>query len=539
LPFVKFETLGFLHLKNKIALFILVLGLSSCNWFAEKPLIATKLSEHFKNDLYESFDTAAYKPVFLQLLAEHEKKMLNPKVIKAFYEHNEYLPILVTKFFEDGQLDSLSAKIAASKADGFNPSIFFQQEISSNLNKFKENKFENIDEVYQVVAQLELNSALALNKYINFMRYGAINPHNFLDRFYIRVERPDSLSMDSVLNTLSVKDILLSAQPKHRNYLLLKNYLAEMRKQGLDEEGDLAKLIKVNMERFRWRLPQVTDELVEVNIPDFSLTWFRDTDTLTTMKVCVGAKREADYLNKRKAYMVSGHIEDKPKNHETPQLFSVFSAIQVNPIWNIPVSIAQREIYMMAKKDPYYLSNNNIAVYYKGQRIADPDTINWETYSPQKLPFRFKQEAGEGNALGKFKFVFDNSASIYLHDTNNKYAFKFANRAISHGCIRVENPLRFAELMVRDKRQYDKLRMEVDLPPLDTTKQAMYIKKQAQKADSVNVFKLKPTWFSPRKNIGVYIAYYTAWIDGNGQLQKRNDVYGQDPIIWQALKRYL
>lgn len=510
---------------------------SACNWFKEKPEIAVVLSEHFDNKLYDKFDTAAYLPIFKAKLEQQRKDFLNPKLITAYYVKNEYLPKLVTKFYTKGQLDTLKSFVAQSKADGFNPEIFNLSAYEKQLQTLNRNQFKSIDEVYDLIADLELNTAHILNKYTNFMGYGSINPRNFFNRFYIPVKRPDSLKMDSVLHTDNIVATLKSVQPTSKSYLQLKQALANFSESRGD--GAAINIIKMNLERMRWRLPKETEELVVVNIPDFTLTWFKQNDTLAHMNVCVGGKREAAYAEKMKVFLKSGRLDDKPKNHETPQLFSIFNAIQVNPIWNIPVSIAKSEIYWMARKDPYYLSNNNIKVYYKGKVVNDPDTINWNKYPREKLPFSFKQGSGEGNALGKFKFVFDNSSSIYLHDTNNKYGFKLANRAISHGCVRIEQPLKFAELMVKDKYQYDNLRMDVDLPPIDTTKNEIFQKKLAKKTDTLNIFKLKPTWYSPRKNIGVFIAYYTAWADDKGGVQFRPDVYSYDPILWEAIKRYM
>jgi len=528
----------FSNLRKTLPFLALVCVLSACNWFKEKPEIATVLTEHFNNKLYNKFDTAAYKPIFKAKLEEQRKGFLNPKLITAFYQKNDYLPHFVTKFYVNGQLDSLKNFLAQSNTDGFNPEIFNYTAYEKQLQTLNRNEFKSIDEVYKLIADLELNTAYALNKYTNFMGYGSINPRNFFNRFYIPVKRPDSLKMDSVLNTDDIVAELKKVQPVEQSYMALKKALAHYGNNS-DNEAPEVKTIKMNLERMRWRLPMQTEELVVVNIPDFTLTWFRQADTLAHMKVCVGEKREAAYAEKMKAYLKSGSLDDKPKNHETPQLFSVFNAIQVNPIWNIPVSIAKSEIYWMARKDPYYLSNNNIKVYYKGNLVSDPDTIDWNKYPREKLPFQFKQGSGEGNALGKFKFVFDNSSSIYLHDTNNKYGFKLAKRAISHGCVRIEDPLKFAELMIRDKYQYDKLRMEVDLPPIDTTKNEIFKKKLAKKTDTLNIFQLKPTWFAPRKSIGVYIAYYTAWADNSGKVQFRPDVYEYDPILWEAIKRYM
>ena len=184
------------------------------------------------------------------------------------------------------------------------------------------------------------------------------------------------------------------------------------------------------------------------------------------------------------------------------------------------------------------MSNSNIKVYYKGKVVSDPDTIQWNRYSREKLPFQFKQGSGDNNALGKFKFVFDNSSSIYLHDTNNKSGFKLKNRAISHGCVRIEKPLQFAELMVQSKNQYDDLRMEVNLLPIDSNKMGQYRKKLAKRIDTISAFKLKPSWFSTRKNVAIVIDYYTAWA-ANGKVEYRPDVYDYDDTLWEAIKKYM
>ncbi|RZL46455.1 MAG: L,D-transpeptidase [Pedobacter sp.] len=524
---------------KKSLLFILIcLFFSSCEWFKDKPEIAIVLAKHFDNKLYNKFDTAFYNPIFSKKLDELSSSLSNPKTTRAFYTAHENNPLLLTRFYANGGLDSLKSYIERSKADGFNPEIFKIKELSDLLAILDANKFKSISEVYPLIAELELKSADALLRYTTFIKYGSINPRKIFNRYYINVLRPDSLKMDSLLNTSDIVSSLQKVQPKSKSYLDLKAMLAFYR-DSIGNDNDLAiQKIKLNMERLRWQLPIKTDEVVAVNIPDFSLTWLNKNDTLTHMNVCVGGKREATYKEKMKLFLKSGNLDDKPKNHETPQLVSVFNAIQVNPVWNIPVSIAQSEIYWMARKDPYYLSNSNIKVYYKGKQVYDPDTIQWNKYSREKLPFTFKQGSGEGNALGKFKFIFENSSSIYLHDTNNKYGFKLANRAISHGCVRIEKPLKFAELMVRNKYQYDDLRMEVNLPPVDSNRNARYQKILAKKADTLRRFQLKPSWFATRKNVAVVIGYYTAWAE-NGKVEFRPDVYEYDGILWDAIKKYM
>lgn len=508
-----------------------VLFISACGWFKSPPEIGKVLSEHFKNKMYKDFDTVAYDSIFVKTMDSLSGKFINPKTIKAFYNNNFNEPKLVTRFYIDGELDSLVSYLNESEVHGFNPKIFKGDEITDLLELLTANKFKKVEESYPVIAKLELLSANAYLNYTNYLKYGVVNPRNIFSRYYIKVGRPDSAGMLQLLDSKNLVDNLKSAQPKSPQYKALQSAY-------LSANSDAEKrILLLNMERFRWQMPATGDNYVQVNIPDFRLTWLDNLDTVISMKVCVGGKRENGYEDKLKAFAKSGNLDDKPKNHETPLLFSKINSIQANPIWNIPVSIAQSEIYWMARKDPFYLSNSNIKVYYKDKLIGEPDTINWNRYSRDKLPFKFKQGSGGGNALGKFKFIFDNSSSIYLHDTNNKNGFNLTNRAISHGCVRIEKPLEFAELLVKDSYTYDKLRAEVDLPPIDSTHVKWYKKRMAQKADTLKTFQLKPAWFAPKDPVPLIITYITAWVQ-NDRVEYRPDVYGMDEKLWAAMKKY-
>jgi len=508
-----------------------VLFISACGWFKSPPEIGKVLSEHFKNKIYKDFDTVAYDSIFVKTMDSLSGNFINPKTIKAFYSHNYNQPKLVSRFYINGELDSLVVYLNESGAHGFNPKIFKGDEISDLLEVLTANKFKKVEESYPVIAKLELLSANAYLNYTNYLKYGVVNPRNIFSRYYIKVGRPDSTGMVKLLEGNNLVENLKSAQPKSTQYKALQSaYLSA------NSEAE-KRILLLNMERFRWQMPATGDNYVQVNIPDFRLTWLDNLDTVISMKVCVGGKRENGYEEKLKAFAKSGNLDDKPKNHETPLLFSKINSIQANPIWNIPVSIAQSEIYWMARKDPFYLSNSNIKVYYKDKLIGEPDTINWNRYSRDKLPFKFKQGSGGGNALGKFKFIFDNSSSIYLHDTNNKNGFNLSNRAISHGCVRIEKPLEFAELLVKDTYTYDKLRAEVDLPPIDSTHVKWYKKRLAQKADTLKTFQLKPAWFAPKNPVPLIITYITAWAQ-NDKIEYRTDVYGMDEKLWAAMKKY-
>lgn len=528
-----------IHLLKKILLAstVFVLLLSSCKWFRQTPEIGLLLEKRFKNKLYKDFDTAAYNKVFTEHFYSVSKELPNLKILKAFYQAENQHPVWIQKFYFNGELDSLNSYISRSKVHGYNPKIFNSEKLDSLLKTLGANQFKDISEVYPIIADLELTATESAIKYYNFVNFGSLNPRKLFTRYYIPVKRPDSTSMMGVLNTMNLTSLLTEIQPTTETYTVLQKALTNYELLPSKDPHAIMTVL-VNMERQRWKLPELGDEYVEVNIPDFSLTWFNKKDTLSHMNVCVGGKRENDYAVKLQQFLKTKNLDDKPKNHETPILYSKFNAIQVNPIWNIPISIARSEIYYMARRDPYYLSNNNIKVYYRGREILDPDTIQWDKYSREKLPFQFKQGSGDRNALGKFKFIFDNNSNIYLHDTNNKTAFKYSNRAISHGCVRVERPLEFAENLIKDKEEYDILRMEVNLPPVDTINMQRYKRKLAKKADTVNTFELKPKWFGVKKQIPIMINYLTAWAQ-NGVLQIRPDVYQLDETLYDAMRKFM
>ncbi|WP_432708302.1 L,D-transpeptidase family protein [Pedobacter sp.] len=501
-------------MKHKLYL-ILFLGLilQACHWNRDIPETGLILSEHFKNKLYKEFDTVTYRQVFQERLEASRRKLSNPNTLESFYVIHQFAPQLVNVHYVNGGLDTLISYLERSGAHGYNPENFDYQRLITLKSTLDSNKFEKIEELYPVLADLEITAAEALMKYHSMVFYGSLNPGKLLNRYFMPVRRPDSVRLTQVLQSQDLSVILKEIQPKSADYIAFQQELKKYK--ASDTTNKRLRTILVNMERLRWKIPQKGAEYVEVNIPDFTLHWFKDGDTLSHMKVVVGK------------------VE-----HATPVMYSKLSSIQVNPIWNIPSSIAKNEIYVHASRDPYYLSNNNMNVYYKGQLVANPDTIQWSRYSKTNLPFQFKQGAGGGNALGKFKFIFKNGSSIYLHDTNSKSGFSKPYRALSHGCVRVERPLEFAEHLVKDKSRYDQLRMEVNMAPLDTTKMKVYHAKMAQKTDSASSYTLKPTWFSAKPQVPLYINYTTAWWD-KGVLQTRPDVYGMDQELWQKLRRYL
>lgn len=290
--------------------------------------------------------------------------------------------------------------------------------------------------------------------------------------------------------------------------------------------------IAVNLERLRWTTYRDSLNYVLVNIPDFNLYAYKEGKLETTIKVCVGKKREKNYDKKLAVYKQTKKWIHLPKNFETPQVYSRIFLIVTNPKWNVPSSIAKNETYYEAIKDSNYLSDKKFKVFMNGE-LVDHSSIDWKKYSPSTLPFAFVQDPGWANALGKIKFMFYNKYAIYLHDTPTRAPFSASDRAVSHGCIRVEKPLQLAQFITDLTKNVtlDDIKIELNIKPDNKEKMDKYISR-------INSFGGNPKTkeLNLDRSIPVYVDYITAWVDDYDKLQFRLDVYEKDKILSEALK---
>ena len=184
----------------------------------------------------------------------------------------------------------------------------------------------------------------------------------------------------------------------------------------------------------------------------------------------------------------------------------------IYPYWNVPYSIAWKEILPMVQKDTSYLRRKGFeCVDYKG-RVMDISKMKWKKYSKDYLPFKFRQRIGGDNSLGICKFNFHNKYGIYMHDTNSKKYFKTFYRYQRHGCIRLEEFIKTAKFLIRD----DTLRI-----PYDTLMDYFLTTTQRQ--------------ISIRKPVPIYIKYYTVRADDSTGLHMYIDIYKRDEKMMQLL----
>lgn len=467
-----------------------------------------------KNKVFKSVEEDAFIAVFKETLAEKRSTLRNPKLITAFYESNNYDPVLITRNLPDDQLKQFSAYLAKSNDHGLNPEVFNAGTFDALLKKiYEKDAVKTVEDAYKVIAELELTTANALIDYSNALTYGLISPRKIYASYYTETKRPDSVSMMQVFKVTDLKSYLDSIQPKSTQYQALQTALKSgAAAPGLTQE-QTAMQIKVNLERLRWKNRNDDKKFVIVNIPDYRLDVFENGKSILDMKVCVGEGRELKASDQLKEYDETGIKKDRPFSRETPQLGSLIHSVQVNPVWNIPQSIATNEISKHAAADRYYLANNNIDVYQNGKVIEDPETIDWSNEANAKQ-YSFKQRPGDDNSLGKIKFLFKNDVSVYLHDTPAKAAFDRSMRAVSHGCVRVEKPLELAHALFGDGKKYEQIKSDMQLT-------------ENQQARDIAL---------PNK-VPVYLTYFTCWNGDNNKLQFRKDVYGLDVVLYSYLQK--
>lgn len=247
----------------------------------------------------------------------------------------------------------------------------------------------------------------------------------------------------------------------------------------------------LNMERRRWMPDDPGETYVFVNLADFVLKLVDGPRTILDTRVIVG----------------------KPY-HRTPVFSDVMRYIVINPYWTVPPSIAKKEMLPKLREDPNYLVDRNIKVFAGWNASAsevDSRSIDWRKVTPRQFNYKLRQEPGPDNALGHLKFMFPNRFNIYLHDTPSRNLFERTVRSFSHGCIRVQNPVRLAAVLLRDQPGWSETEIEAAIATGERR--------------TVNL----PT------PLPVHLTYLTAWVNKDRSVHFRDDIYGRDERLSRAL----
>ena len=332
-----------------------------------------------------------------------------------------------------------------------------------NLEKARENFFNNYD---------------SSETKVKIPNYRQKEEFNFWIRKYL-VYKKILNSKDTLNDTLVSKSI-----KKFQNYHGLNpdGIVGPKTYAALKIPGKvLYRKMIINMER--WKSDRIEDSCyILINIPSFTLSVINKNKVDLKFKVIVGLP-----------------------SWKTPVVSSKVSSVIFNPYWYVPQSIAVKEVIHDIKNDHDYLTRNNFRVINHKNQIIDPRNIDWNKVSAYNFNYTLRQEPGIANSLGIVKFIFPSPYSIYMHDTPSKQLFENENRALSHGCIRLEKPMELLAYLHENKF-------------LSTDMDSIQVLIQGYKNYRVAL----------NKTIPIYIGYYTCEADAQGNLFFYDDIYRKD-----------
>jgi murein L,D-transpeptidase YcbB/YkuD len=250
--------------------------------------------------------------------------------------------------------------------------------------------------------------------------------------------------------------------------------------------------IELNLERWRWLPREPGARHIRVNVPQFDLAVIEGREEVLRMRVVVGR-----------------HYR------RTPVFSGLMDHVVFNPDWNIPTRIAVEDILPKARKDPGYIAREKIRVFESwgaGAAELNPVDIDWSKLTAGNFGYKLKKDPGAHNDLGRLKFMFPNTFSVYLHDTPSRKLFERSMRGFSSGCIRIENPIDLAEYVLKGSP--------------DWPREAVAAAVDSGAHRTVRL---------PRR-IPIHLIYMTAGVNPDGRLQFWPDIYQRDPTLDRALR---
>lgn len=496
-----------------------------------------------------------------QILCVDKLKCKSP-LLPKFYANRKYS----LAWIKNGELTSsgtdLVAAIENSYMDGLDPRIYHIRQINKMVAKLQNGDGANNPDL---VANLDLTLTDGLLLYINNLVYGWQDSKKLYPDWPIAQKKIDLLSAaDKMASSGKINEVLQDISPKYPGYQKLREKLADyysvaandngwdsipsgdvlqnganggrvkmlqdrlyisgelssidhpgvfdndvekavtlyQENNGIDDDGTVGpqtlrslnvsvtnriRQIELNMDRMRFLPDSYPARYAVVNVPDYSLETFEDGKQKLLSPVVVG----------------------KPTK-KTCILNSQITTVEINPFWNVPYGIASKELLPEIKSNPKYLADNNIKVFQvsngKSSEI-DPKTINWKKVESGNFNFRFRQNPGDDNALGKLKFMFQNNCSIYLHDSPFPELFDETQRGFSHGCVRVGKPTDFANFLLAPNKGWSEKSLDTEI----TSGKQKFVK--------------------IAKPLQLYIIYITAWYDPDVDfVQFRDDIYNFDKL---------
>lgn len=372
----------------------------------------------------------------------------NVDLLRRFYALHGFAPVWTTR---EAQATSLTNAVLRARDHGLAPELFQADLLKSPTTPTLER-------------DLVLSNAFL--SYADALARGAMPIERRRDDEALKPEPVDVVAaLDAAIASADPGAAIEALAPNTPTYRLLRQALQDSRGGGAKAATGRWREIEVNLERERWLPRRLPADRVWVNVADQRLVVYRDDRPVFSSRVIVG---------------------QDGKGLQSPELQASIERIWFNPPWTVPDDIARDEILPKAKGNPNYLAQHNLVMLPNGV---------------------LQQKAGPYSALGHLLFEMNNRFDVYLHDTPGRELFGRADRRISHGCIRVENPRKLAALLMQQSDD------EIDqtIATGDTLRREL------------------------PKPVPVFVVYETAFADVDDKLQFRPDIYGRDGEIWQSL----
>ena len=392
--------------------------------------------------------------------------------VEAFYQTRSYLPLWLDRGVETARAKAAVARLKSAGADGLDPADYKTPSLSaSGLSASG-----SAELAADASAEAELKLTAAVISYARHVQAGRFS--------YTRVSRNIELPqappepadiLGRMTEAADAGKALDAFGPQQEPYRRLKAMLAELRARPASKETHAQiDAVLANMERWRWYPRELGKAHVQVNLPDFTLRVMHNGAQVWTTRIVIGKPSMA-----------------------TPLLSETMKHITINPTWHVPPSIVHNEYLPALAQDPTVLARMGLRVSYSGGGVS------------------ITQPPGEGNALGRIRFNFPNRFLVYQHDTPDKYYFGHDVRAYSHGCMRVQDPAKYAEVLFNIARPNEHWTAAKVRSMFGSTEQDIQ-------------FQPVPIW--------VHLTYQTAFVDDAGKLQMRRDVYGLDSRTLAAIR---
>jgi len=246
--------------------------------------------------------------------------------------------------------------------------------------------------------------------------------------------------------------------------------------------------VRVNLERLRWVAQELEGDYLLVDIAGFTARLFLDGREVWFSRTVVG----------------------RPYRR-TPVFRATLRDLVLNPTWSVPPTILREDVVPKAARDPAFLERSHMRIVDARGKAIDAASIDWSRYPGTRFPYQIVQAPSEDNALGRIKFLLPNPYAVYLHDTPSQSLFERAERPFSSGCVRVQDALKLAELVLDDASRWN--------------------------PDSIAAVIAGGTLqnVTLKRKVPVLLAYWTAWVDSKGIMNFRRDIYGQDAKWGAAL----